>query len=463
MSPRLAFYGDDFTGSADVMEVLQWAGIPTILFLAPPSQEQLESFARFEAFGVAGTSRSMSPVEMELELAPIFERLRSSGARIVHYKTCSTFDSSPQVGSIGKAIEVGRSVFGAVTVPVMIGAPNLGRYQVFGNLFARSGLDTEPYRLDRHPTMMHHPITPMNESDLRVHLAQQTSLRLGLCDILALQGSVNHESIFKHAESKDVVLFDVLYPEHLPAIGSVIERMSAQKSPLFVVGSSGIEYALTAHWAAECSGSLCEPTLDRGAIHDNSTLGPVEQLVVITGSCSPVNDRQIGWAEQNGFETLPIDASRLINPQQSDEELESIIDRALQRLNRGVNLILHSSRGPKDPRIAATLQAMRALGLSELEIRLQSGKLLGPKLGKILSGILARRSFSRVGIAGGDTSGYIARELGLTALEAIAPVAPGSPLCRAHADNSLDGVEFFFKGGQVGKDNVWGMMLRGKG
>ena len=52
----------------------------------------------------------------------------------------------------------------------------------------------------------------MNESDLRVHLAQQTQLRLGLYDILALQESVDHDHILKGMESNDVQLFDVLYP-----------------------------------------------------------------------------------------------------------------------------------------------------------------------------------------------------------------------------------------------------------
>lgn len=478
MPPRLAFYGDDFTGSTDVMEALQWAGVPTILFLAPPSQEQLKSFADFEAIGVAGNSRSMSPEEMDAELTPILEQLRDLGPRLVHYKTCSTFDSSPEIGSIGKAIEIGRKVFGTHPVPVVIGAPNLGRYQVFGNLFARSGLDTEPFRLDRHPTMTRHPITPMNESDMRVHLSRQTQLRIGLSDILKLQDSEIHGGISQDLETNEILLFDVLFPEHLPKIGSIIERISERNSPLFVVGSSGIEYALTSYWANEpvdcpgSPGSILDRKLDRTAIHDTvgllgkaqqkgTTFDAVEQLVVITGSCSPVNDRQIVWAERNGFETMPIDAARLISEQTACSEIESTVENALERLNQGVSLILHTSRGPTDPRLAATLEAMRATGLSEKEIRLQSGKLLGPKLGRILGGILAERAFSRVGIAGGDTSGFIARELGLNALEAIAPVAPGSPLCRAHAPNALNGVEFLFKGGQVGKDDVWGSMIMG--
>ena len=39
----------------------------------------------------------------------------------------------------------------------------------------------------------------------------------------------------------------------------------------------------------------------------------------------------------------------------------------------------------------------------------------------------------------------------LDALTAIAPLDPGSPLCRAHAPaNGLDGLEIALKGGQVG-------------
>lgn len=437
------------------MEVLQWAGIPTVLFLAPPTPEQLQSFEKFAAFGVAGSSRSMSPNEMEIELKPVLRQLRDSGAEIVHYKTCSTFDSSPEIGSFGKAIEIGRELFGNHVVPIVVGAPNLGRYQVFGNLFARSGLDSAPYRLDRHPTMMQHPITPMNEADLRYHLSKQTDLRIGLYDILSLQKAVP-ASKFDSADVADcdALLFDVLFPEHSLKIGELLNGLAKHKKPCFMVGSSGIEYALTQFWE---SANHREPTAEQV----RPTFGPVEQMVVVTGSCSPVNDRQIAWAEQNGFESLALNSAKLIDDCISPSEVNSMVELALERLNCGANLILHTSRGPNDARIASAIEAMRAMELSELEIRLQSGKLLGPKLGQILRGILSEKWFSRVGIAGGDTSGFIARELAITALEAIAPVAPGSPLCRAHSKDALHGVEFFFKGGQVGKDDVWGTMLHG--
>jgi uncharacterized protein YgbK (DUF1537 family) len=191
-------------------------------------------------------------------------------------------------------------------------------------------------------------------------------------------------------------------------------------------------------------------------------LGSAEQLLVVTGSCSPVNGRQIGVAQRNGFESLPIATACLVDDGTSEDEVATAAGRALERLRAGANLILHTSLGPQDPRIAETHSALRARGMKDRDIKLQSGRLIGPQLGKLLSQILAEYPLRRVGVAGGDSSGYIARELGIVALEAIAPVAPGSPLCRVYAENALDGAEFLFKGGQVGKDDVWPMLLRGK-
>lgn len=455
--PVIAFYGDDFTGSADAMEVLQWFGMRTVLFLDPPTREQLAEFTDLQAFGVAGTSRGMSVAEMRAKLPPVFQQLGQSGASIVHYKVCSTFDSSPSIGSIGTAIEIGRDVFGRCAVPVVIGAPNLGRYQVFGNLFARSGLDTEPYRLDRHPTMSRHPITPMSESDLRLVLARQTSLGIDLVDLSRLAASTPEGvADFIRSTAAGAVLLDVLTDADLNRVGAALDCLTDRESTTFLVGSSGVEYALTSVWSRP-GGNL----VSRENTSELPGFSGVEQLLVMTGSCSPVNDRQLTWAERYGFSSLAIDTPRLVSQETCDQEIECVVEQAIQQLDTGNHLVLHSSRGPDDSRVAQTRQAMQRLGWSDTEIQLGSGRLLGPRLGQILARILEVRPMPRVGVAGGDTSGFIARELGINALEAIAPVAPGSPLCRVHASNRMNGIQFFFKGGQVGKDDVWRIMVEG--
>ncbi|RZK58624.1 MAG: four-carbon acid sugar kinase family protein [Hymenobacter sp.] len=184
----LAYYGDDFTGSTDALEFLSRAGARTALFIEPPTAAQLAAYPGLAAIGVAGLTRAMPPAAMQAVLAPAFAQLRALGPRHVHYKVCSTFDSSPTVGSIGRAIEVGRAVFPNPFVPLLVAAPPLGRYCAFGNLFAQLGIGSSGgiFRLDRHPSMSRHPVTPADESDLRRHLARQTDLKIGLLDLLQI-------------------------------------------------------------------------------------------------------------------------------------------------------------------------------------------------------------------------------------------------------------------------------------
>jgi 3-oxoisoapionate kinase len=96
------------------------------------------------------------------------------------------------VGSIGKAIDCGATVFQNKLIPVIGGMPALGRYCLFGNLFARMGIGSNGkiYRLDRHPSMSKHPVTPADESDLRLHLGKQTEKKIWV-DRYLHNGSTN--------------------------------------------------------------------------------------------------------------------------------------------------------------------------------------------------------------------------------------------------------------------------------
>jgi uncharacterized protein YgbK (DUF1537 family) len=101
--PLLSFYGDDYTGSSAVMEVMTFAGLPTVLFLDVPTPERLAQFAGYRGIGIAGVARSRSPEWMDRHLPPVFRALATMGAPVSHYKVCSTLDSAPHVGSIGRA------------------------------------------------------------------------------------------------------------------------------------------------------------------------------------------------------------------------------------------------------------------------------------------------------------------------------------------------------------------------
>ena len=240
-----AYYGDDFTGSTDALEFLNRAGIKTMLFMDVPTAEQLEDYPEIEAIGIAGMTRAMSPDAMRAELHQAFNALNILGVEQVHYKVCSTFDSSPKVGNLGVVAEVGAAIFNTPFIPLLLAAPPLGRYCMFGNLFARMGIGSqgEIYRLDRHPSISNHPVTPMKEADLRLHLATQTDLSVGLVDILAVkEGVVTIQNKIDQCLDNDdrIILFDALALSDLTSIATVLDRY-VKTAPLFSIGSSEVD------------------------------------------------------------------------------------------------------------------------------------------------------------------------------------------------------------------------------
>jgi 3-oxoisoapionate kinase len=447
----LGFYGDDFTGSTDVMESLTYGGIETVLFVNPHRPGLLDDYPDARAIGIAGRSRAMSPDEMEEELPSAFAALLKYEPAIVHYKTCSTFDSSPTAGSIGRAIDIASRMIRNNVCPLVVGAPVLQRFCVFGNLFARSGLDSAPYRLDRHPTMQCHPVTPMNEADLRLHLSQQTDRPVCLIDLLMLNDPGFDWRRELKGHEQNIILFDTLTDAHLQTIGKTLwEMKEAETGPLFVAGSSGVEYALTSHWR---SGGIIDRdgrrrADDRTASSCSGRRGKsVDQILVVSGSCSPVTDRQIGWAVEQGFAEIGVDTPGLHHERSQEAEVRDVVSAATAALQEGRSVIVHNSRGPTDPRFATTTA---------------SAETLGKLLGRVVRGVLARHPLQRIAVTGGDTSGHVARELEIDALQIVGPLAPGSPLCVARSSRpQIDGLEMTFKGGQVGHDNFFEKVLAG--
>jgi uncharacterized protein YgbK (DUF1537 family) len=401
----------------------------------------------------------MTPDRIEAELRPALAGLKALGAAITHYKVCSTFDSSPQVGSIGRAIDVGREIFpDAPFIPLLVGAPALGRYCVFGNLFARSGRDSEPYRLDRHPSMSRHPVTPADESDIRVHLARQTDKRIGLLDVLRLALPPDARRTALEAllakDKPDIVLFDVLHKHQLPDIGRLIDRYASSAGPLFAVGSSGMGTALGTHWAS--LGNVTPPD----SFPDP---GPAEPLLVASGSCSPVTDGQIAQALAHGFAEVALDTATL-----AADDSPAVINRAVEAVVMHLRakrcVVLHTSRGAKDPRVDATAEVLRRRrGPDGGGVKSTAASLLGGALGRVVRAAIERADVRRLLVAGGDTSGHLAHALGIESMEMIAPLTPGAPLCRVRAPGSpADGLEVNFKGGQVGGENYFDVVRRGR-
>jgi 3-oxoisoapionate kinase len=419
--PLYAYYGDDFTGSTDVLEALALAGVRSVLFTGMPAEERWQEFADCQAFGIAGESRSRPPAWMSEHLPAVFARLGALGAPIVHYKTCSTFDSSPQIGSIGRALEIGRATLSPAFVPIVVAAPHLRRYVAFGNLFAASG--GQIYRIDRHPSMRSHPVTPMHEADLRRHLAAQTLLSIGLVDLTAFSQDRAPAALADCLSRGDAaVLFDGVGEGELGETGRLLWQYATERQhpdsrhPLFCAGSSGLTYALLSAWRR--SGLI-------GGEPAHTPAEAAETLLVLSGSCSPVTERQIRTALAHGYHGVSL-------------QTETAFEEAVTHLQAGQSTVIYSALGPLPARTQP------------------EGEALGRRAGALLRRILSATRVRRVVLAGGDTSSHAVGALGIHALTWAASLEPGAPLCRAHARTAeLDGLQLVLKGGQVGSDGFF--------
>lgn len=348
---RYIFVADDFTGASGTLATLARAGLRARLFLDVPTPDEM---ANLDAFGIATEVRALENAEIACLMDRIGSQLAVHRPEILRYKVCSTFDSAPDVGNFVTATDQLSRSLDISSRAILGGQPNLGRFCNFGNLFACAS-DGETYRIDRHPVMRVHPVTPMRESDLKVHFANLGGPGIRL----------NNRIEPNMAQDADT-LFDALDATDIMRIGTVLRQAT---KPLLCVGAGSVAHAVF--------GSAPQAPPPTG----HSYKGPVLAFV---GSRSQVSNTQSRRADT--YAQIPI-APLAINA--DDTALHAI---ALLRQNKNV-LIYISDDGLGTPNARETAQASA----------------------KLVAGIISKVPIGMLAVAGGDTSSTIIKQLALKA------------------------------------------------
>ncbi len=451
--PEYAWYGDDFTGASDTLATLSQGGLSALLLLEPPPQQRWARLKGVQAIGLAGATRSMDPAAMRRALAPAVRFFTAIQPGVLHYKICSTFDSTPRVGNIAVALESLRPAASVPVTPILGGQPSLGRYCIFGNLYARAGQDGHVYRLDRHPTMSRHPVTPMKEADLLRHLQAQ-----GLAGLLGLSytdytqagwsaGQQAARWLSAGAASGHLhPVLDVSCDEDLNQAGAVLTELSRHGTVL-TAGASSVAQAYLSQ------SNRLSPT-------PAGNLSPAEKpVLIVVGSQSPVTERQVALCRM--ADILMLDPVRLHASPGYAEQLQEKVRRNLQQ---GRHTLLKTQSADKTASTPEQLDTQSAGDASQPAAVLPA-LVVARDTANLIAGLTRRLRadglLSRLCIAGGDTSSLGTQALGIWGLSYLGQVGPGVSLCQCHSDDELQGLELVLKGGQMGADDFFDRIILG--
>lgn len=414
--PLAVFIGDDFTGASDTLASWARSGVRVKLFLE--ADEALRASEGLDVIGIATELRGLSADRIRTRTLEIAGAVRRLKPRFVHYKVCSTFDSGPEIGSIGAAVSALENGLDPGLTLVLGGQPSLARYCVFGNLFARAA-DGQVYRIDRHPVMRRHPVTPMTEADLAVHLAAQ-GLE-GLQSVAISQLADGPDKLLERLRAGMVdgsprFLLDAASTADIVAIGEVLGRI-ADDRPVLLVGASSVAEALVSSRAKSVT------PLPASSIRQRE-----RACLVVAGSRSSVTEMQVTAA--TCFDKIVLSPETLRDP----INFKNAVARVSNGLMEGRNILAHTVPGAD--------YMIDSAALTHYLVELVATVTPHPAIGGI-------------GVAGGDTSSAICQRLGFSSLEFSSDIDPGVSLSIGHhSDPAFDGMRLMLKGGQMGQPDL---------
>jgi uncharacterized protein YgbK (DUF1537 family) len=394
----LGCIADDLTGATDLALTLTQEGLRTVQSTGIPSADL--DLTEVDALVIALKSRSIpagEAVALSMEAAA---RLRDFGAQRLLFKYCSTFDSTDE-GNIGPVTEALLGFAGGGQTIACPAFPRAGRTIYAGQLFVNG------VPLSESP-MKDHPLNPMTDSDLRRVLARQTRLAvgsIGFVDVEAGPRAIAAALAREAAAGRPISIVDAVTDRHLRSIGAAVASL-----PL-VTGGSGIAMGLpAAYLAAGLIGALTPPP--------TMMVAPAGRRAILAGSCSTATRQQVETAVAAGFPTFRLDAAGLADGGVSVAAILAWVDAQ----TGDAPILVYSSA---DPAIVRAIQAR--LG------RDAAGTMVEDAIAATASG-LQQRGFSRLLVAGGETSGAVMHALGAQSLAIGPEIDPGVPWTR-----TLDG------------------------
>lgn len=410
---------DDFTGASDAASFFVKGGLKTLLFSGLPSDAPASGCQAVVIALKTRTQETASAVRDTLQAA---RWLKSHGAKQLYVKYCSTFDSTPK-GNIGPILDALLEEYDLPYTLLCPALPVNGRQVIHGRLYVNG------VPLDQSP-MGQHPLTPMWDSRIRVLMEAQSKYPCMHVDsshyLLPASQITGSIEDFSANHPHFYVIPDYQRDEDAAVIADLFGDL-----PL-LSGGSGLLVELARRLAGDQDGQMTgdqseqmtgdqdgrptgKPARQPGADSDGSgrpdvktgTAGPG---FLLAGSCSQMTRRQIAYAQSHGIPSLQIIPQKLLDGSQTPEDLWHFI-----RSHKDQTVLVYSSDSPEHVKAVQQSGKERIAQLLE-----QTAAQLACKA--------VEEGYTRILVAGGETSGAVTKALEFDSYMIGESVAPGVPV-----------------------------------
>ena len=409
----LGCVADDFTGASDAASFLAKQGIKTLLFNGIP--KDTEVVRDCAAVVIALKTRSIAASGAVRDTLAALEWLRAHGAEQFYFKYCSTFDSTPE-GNIGPVIDAALEKY---EIPYTLLCPSLP----VNRRIVKDGVLIVDGKPIAEGHMAHHPLNPIWASELAALMKPQGKYPCMIIgeELLSCSEEMIMEEVKKFSENNSH--FYIIPDYTTDNQGQKIAEVFGKERLL--TGGSGILEHLAPQYREEyeCQGENILPTWTEG------------KGIALSGSCSTATCRQCRAYRENNpaIAVYPSEGLRGV------QTTENIWNEILK--NPDKEFLIYSA-GATDPESRKYADESQAAAASEILEKTMA------ELGKKAFD----EGYTRIIVAGGETSGAVTLALGFDAFIIGESIAPGVPvLIPLHNQN----IRMALKSGNFGQDDFF--------
>lgn len=387
----LGVIADDFTGASDIANTLVRQRMSTALLTSIENVGPVQADAGI----IALKTRSIPSTDAVAQSLAALDWLKNRDCRQFVFKYCSTFDSTPlgNIGPVAEAIAEALKVTGVICCPAF---PANGRTVYQGHLFVNDKLLSES-------GMEKHPLNPMTDPNIRRWLSQQCKSPIGLIDHTLVRSGAVAVKVAISKMGERLLIADAINDDDLLTLGE-----AAAGVPL-ITGGSGIAMGLPKNFRK--AGLIAKTSQTFSGISGSAT--------ILAGSCSVATRAQIAQHAQT-YPVMKIDVGNLMA---GSDQLPLLASFAASHANE-MPLIYSGDEADE------ILMLQQRYGQDLLATALDH-------LFRRLAVILSERGFSRIVVAGGETSGAVVSALEIKSFNVGPEIAPGAPCLVANSKRSL--------------------------